>query len=93
MMLLLRLPLADLEAESAPRRKPAAAAAAMRRPAVAGPAAPSRPGRERMHFGCSKCRYNKAGCPGRCRIWARNKSKDYDFDEEGNVVRYKPVEP
>ena len=86
-------PLADLEAESAaPRRKPAAAAAT-RRPAVAGPAAPSRPGRERMHFGCSKCRYNKAGCPGRCRIWARNKSKDYGFDEEGNVVRYKPVEP
>ena len=41
-----------------------------------------------LHFGCSKCRYGKPGCPGRCQKFARQGLHGYSFDADGFVVRH-----
>ncbi|CAE7298360.1 unnamed protein product [Symbiodinium sp. CCMP2592] len=58
----------------------------------AAPAAAAVGQRRVMHFGCSKCRKNPAGCPGRCRKFAAEGRNDYGYDEQGNVVRFEPAE-
>ena len=43
-----------------------------------------------LHYGCSKCRYKKRGCPSRCQPFARDEFNGYSFDEDSRVVRHQP---
>lgn len=43
-----------------------------------------------LHYGCSKCRYKKRGCPSRCQPFARDEFNGYSFDGDSRVVRHQP---